>query len=68
MFYKVDRGVWHRWHVDVNVDAIEERARHPGIVALQLLRRAQTGALWIAPPTTWAPVQLAAQHFPSRLS
>ena len=49
-------GVTHRRHLDMNVDAVEQRAGNTHPVALQLLCRTLADMLWVVGKATHASV------------
>ncbi len=61
-------GVAHRRHLDMNVDAVEQRAGNTHPVALQLLCRTLADMLWVVGKATHASVGIAGLHYLSRLT
>jgi hypothetical protein len=60
-------GIVHQRDFHMNINAVEQRTRNARSVALDLLRGADTGVLWIRGKSTRTPVQIAAQHYQFQL-
>src|SRR5579884_3196188 len=55
-------AIFHSWHFDVQVDAVEERAGYALSIALHLQRSAAAFAFEVAEVAAWAGVHRRYQH------